>query len=276
MEFKVNVKVTEVYTKSFIVNARSKKEAESKLEEKWNEELYDATTDCVEEQNVEYSCTGKATKQDVIECDSLDDYIDEDEDEDEDQEDTDDEEILEAVNQYGVNIPNKEDTVILYIAPMDIMNFKEPESFMFENFCYSGFFQNVYDKKHEIKKAAIVAIKAVKDELIFVLSDGEDQYDETVSEISNPADTLFNIKELVTEGLNSDDRDWLVLYNSVYKYGAPQGVDIWRHYDGVYLPGAEGIWSHDDIPDNEETKQKILNALRAGETPEDSIQLVIH
>lgn len=147
MKFKVNVKVTEVYTKSFIVEARSKKEAESKLEEKWNEELYDATTDCVDEQIVNYSCAGKATKQDINECDSLDDYIDEEEDDDEDDEDTDDEEILEAVNQYGINVPNKKDTVILYIAPMDIVNFKEPESFMAKNFGYIGFYRNVYDKK---------------------------------------------------------------------------------------------------------------------------------
>lgn len=79
MEFKVNVKVTEVYTKSFIVKARSKKEAESKLEEKWNEEIYEATTDCVDEQIIDYSCEGKATEKDIAECDSLDDYIDEDE-----------------------------------------------------------------------------------------------------------------------------------------------------------------------------------------------------
>lgn len=275
MEFKVNVKVTEVYTKSFIVNARSKKEAESKLEEKWNEKLYDATTDCVEEQNVEYSCTGKATKQDVIECDSLDDYIDEDEDEDEDQEDTGDEEILEAVNQYGVNIPNKEDTVILYIAPIDIVNFKEPESFMAKNFGYFGFYRNIYDKKGEIKKAAIVAIKSINDELVFTLSDGKDQYDKPVSELSNPSGTLLYTKELVTEGLDSDERDWLVLYNCVFEYGAPKGIDIWTHYDGVYMPGGESEKLHGDIPDTKENKHKILNALCAGEYPEDIIEHLI-
>lgn len=78
-KYKVNVTVTETYTKSFIVKARSKKEAESKLEEKWNEGLYEATTDCVDEQNIDYSCAGKATEQDIKECDALDDYIDEDE-----------------------------------------------------------------------------------------------------------------------------------------------------------------------------------------------------
>lgn len=273
MEFKVNVKVTEVYTKSFIVKARSKKEAKRKLEEKWNEELYDAITDCVEEQNVEYSCAGKATKQDVNECDSLDDYIDEDEDED--QEDTDDEEILEAVNQYGINVPNKKDTIILYIAPMDIVNFKEPESFMARNFGYFGFYRNIYDKKGEIKKAAIVAIKSVNDELVFTLSDRKDQYDKPVSELSNPSDTLRYTKELVTEGLDSDERDWLVLYNCVFKYGAPKGIDIWRHYDGVYMPGAESEKPHSDIPNTKETKHKILSALRAEEYPKDIIEPLI-
>lgn len=275
MEFKVNVKVTEVYTKSFIVEARSKKEAEDKLKEKWNEDIYEATTDCVDEQIIDYSCAGKATKQDVNECDSLNDYINEDDDEDEDQEDTDYEEILEAVNQYGINVPNKKDTVILYIAPMDIVNFKEPESFMAENFGYFGFYRNVYDKKGEIKKAAIVAIKAVNDELVFLLSDGKDQYDKTVSELSDPSGTLLYTKELVTEGLDSDERDWLVLYNSVYEYGAPKGIDIWRHYDGVYMPGAKNDWPHGDIPDTKENKHKILNALRAGEYPEDIIELLI-
>lgn len=279
MKFKVNVKVTEVYNKSFIVEARSKEEAERKLEKKWNEELYDAITDCVEEQNVEYSCAGKATKQDVNECDSLDDYIDEDEnenkDEDEDDEDTDDEEILEAVNQYGINVPNEKDTVILYIAPMDIMNFKGPESFMAENFGYCGIYRNVYNKKGEIKKAAIVAIKSVNDELVFLLSDGKDQYDKPVFELSNPEDTLRYTKELVTEGLDSDERDWLVLYNSVFKYGAPKGIDIWRHYDGVYLPGAEIENPHGDISDTKENKHKILNALRAEEYPKDIIERLI-
>lgn len=275
MEFKVNVKVTEVYTKSFIVEARSKKEAERKLEEKWNEELYDAITDCIDEQIVDYSCAGKATQQDVIKCDYLDDYIDEDEDDDEDDEDTYAEEILEAVNQYGINVPNKKDTVILYIAPMDIVNFKEPESFMARNFGYFGFYRNVYDKKGEIKKAAIVAIKSVNDELVFTLSDGKDQYDKPVSELSNPSGTLLYTKELVTEGLDSDERDWLVLYNCVFKYGAPKGIDIWRHYDGVYMPGYECENPHGDIPDTKENKHKILYALRAEEYPKDIIERLI-
>ena len=76
-KFKIGIQVIETFNNYVIVDADNMQEAKEKVEKVWNQEvdyLYDKTTECCDNQEVNFFEYGEASKSDINMFDNLDRY----------------------------------------------------------------------------------------------------------------------------------------------------------------------------------------------------------
>lgn len=188
------------------------------------------------------------------------------------------EELAEAVRQYGIPNPADPKSVILTIAPMDIHSMPvDPFDLMQDTLGYDGIEVTYQDKHGYLQDGYVTAIEVYDKNIQFHITvDMLKRKDIILQRYELHSDTVDSLHDLVLEGLNSEDRDWLVLYNSVLKHGAKKGLDIWSRYDGVYMAGIPDGWPH-DIPADKDKQyaKRILDNLRDGKSVSESIEFLI-